>query len=44
VQVDSGYQGLQKGHIATDMPKKRSKKRPLGKEDKNETDKFLLNV
>jgi DDE superfamily endonuclease len=32
--VDSGYQGLQKQHTKTDMPKKRSKKNPLSKDDK----------
>jgi hypothetical protein len=34
VLVDSGYQGLQKQHAKTDMPKKRSKKNPLSKADK----------
>jgi hypothetical protein len=32
--TDSGYQGLQKLHIKTQMPKKRSKKAPLTKEDR----------
>jgi len=32
--IDSGYQGLQKLHVYTDMPKKRSKKHPLTKEEK----------
>ena len=32
--VDSGYQGLQKRHAKTEMPKKRSKKNPLSKDDK----------
>ena len=32
--VDSGFQGLQKQHAKTDMPKKRSKKTPLSKADK----------
>jgi hypothetical protein len=32
--VDSGYQGLQKRHTNTDMPRKRSKKRPLSKADR----------
>lgn len=31
---DTGYQGLQKMHAKTQMPKKRSKKNPLTKEDK----------
>lgn len=33
-QVDTGYQGLQKKHTNTEIPKKRSKKNPLSKEDK----------
>jgi hypothetical protein len=32
--TDSGYQGAQKIHNKTQMPKKRSKKHPLTKEDK----------
>ena len=32
--TDTGYLGLQKLHADTDMPKKRSKKNPLTKEDK----------
>lgn len=34
VLTDSGYQGLQKLHANTKMPKKRSKKNPLTQEDK----------
>ena len=34
VLTDSGYQGLQKLHFKTEMPKKKSKKNPLTKEDK----------
>lgn len=34
VVTDSGYQGLQKIHANRVMPKKRSKKQPLSKEDK----------
>ncbi len=34
VIVDSGYQGLQKIHNNTLLPKKKSKKNPLTKEDK----------
>lgn len=34
VIVDSGYQGLQKIHSNTLLPKKKSKKNPLSKEDK----------
>jgi hypothetical protein len=32
--TDSGYVGLQKLHTKTQMPKKKSKKKPLTKEDK----------
>ena len=32
--VDSGYQGLQKQHAKTNMPKKRSKKNPLSSSEK----------
>jgi len=31
--VDTGYQGLQKLHASTIMPKKKSKKQPLTKQD-----------
>ncbi len=34
ILTDSGYQGLQKLHAKTHMPKKRSKKNPLTEEDK----------
>jgi DDE superfamily endonuclease len=34
VLTDSGYQGLQKLHAKTQMPKKKSKKHPLTKADK----------
>jgi hypothetical protein len=34
VVTDSGYQGLQKLHQKTELPKKKSKKRPLSVEDK----------
>ena len=34
VVVDSGFQGLQKEHAKTDMPKKRTKTIPLTKADK----------
>ncbi len=34
IGVDTGYQGLQKIHALTLIPKKRSKKHPLSKEDK----------
>jgi IS5 family transposase len=32
--VDSGYQGLQRRHAKTSMPKKRSKKNPLSSSEK----------
>ena len=32
--IDSGYLGLQKLHAKTQMPKKKSKKKPLTEEDK----------
>lgn len=32
--TDTGYQGLQKIHINSALPKKKSKKNPLTKEDK----------
>lgn len=34
VKVDTGYLGLPKRHVKTTMPKKKSKKNPLTKEDK----------
>ncbi len=34
VITDTGYQGIQKLHINSELPKKRSKKNPLTKEDK----------
>jgi hypothetical protein len=34
VLTDTGYQGFQKVHQNTDMPKKKSKKNPLTTEDK----------
>lgn len=34
IAVDSGYQGLQKIHANTELPKKRTKKNPLTKSDK----------
>lgn len=35
IQGDSGYQGIQKIHNNSETPKKRSKKHPLSKEDKD---------
>ena len=34
IQGDSGFQGIQKMHANSELPKKRSKKNPLTKEDK----------
>lgn len=34
VLADTGYQGLQKIHLNTELPKKSSKKKPLTKEQK----------
>ena len=34
--LDSGYQGLQKIHANTDLPKKKTKSHPLTKEEKRE--------
>ena len=36
MQADNGYQGLQKIHGNTEMPKKKSKKHPLSKADKQQ--------
>lgn len=36
VITDTGYQGIQKIHSKSELPKKRSKKNPLTKEDKNQ--------
>lgn len=33
-QTDTGYQGIQKLHANSELPKKKSKKHPLTKEDK----------
>jgi hypothetical protein len=47
VVVDSGYQGLQRIHTKTELPKKKTKKTPLSKEDKknnrNLSSKRVLN-
>ena len=32
--TDTGYQGLQKIHAKTELPKKKTKKNPLSKNDK----------
>jgi hypothetical protein len=33
-QTDTGYQGIQRLHANTELPKKKSKKQPLSQEDK----------
>jgi hypothetical protein len=38
--VDSGYQGIQKLHANSELPKKRTKKRPLTKADKRQNQKI----
>lgn len=40
VLTDTGYQGLQKIHFNSQLPKKRSKKNPLTKEDKKSNRKL----
>lgn len=40
VITDTGYQGIQKIHNKSELPKKRSKKNPLTKEDKNQNQKL----
>jgi hypothetical protein len=36
IAVDSGYQGLQKLHANTELPKKNTKKKPLSRTDKEQ--------
>lgn len=38
--ADSGYQGIQKLHANSELPKKRTKKRPLTKADKRQNQKI----
>jgi len=38
--TDTGYQGIQRIHNKSELPKKRSKKNPLTKEDKNKNQKL----
>lgn len=38
--TDTGYQGLQKQHSKSELPKKKSKKNPLTKEDKKKNQKL----
>ena len=40
VILDSGYQGLQKIHAKTELPKKKTKNNPLTKEDKRNNRKL----
>lgn len=35
IQADSGYQGINKFHVNSETPKKKSKKNPLTKEEKS---------
>lgn len=44
VLTDTGYQGLQKLHKNSKMPKKKSKNYPLSKEDKKITGNFQKNA
>ena len=39
-QVDTGYQGIKKQHSNSELPKKRSKRNPLTKEDKIQNQKI----
>lgn len=38
--MDTGYQGLQKRHLNTEIPKKRTKKNPLTELDKKENQRI----
>jgi hypothetical protein len=38
--TDTGYQGIQKIHNKTELPKKKTKKNPLSKADKNNNKKI----
>lgn len=40
VVADSGYQGLQKIHANTELPKKNTKKKPLSKADKKQNEQL----
>jgi ribosomal 30S subunit maturation factor RimM len=40
VITDTGYQGLQKIHAKSELPKKKSKKNPLTKQDKKNNQKL----
>lgn len=39
-EADTGYQGLKKIHNHTELPKKKTKKNPLTKEDKKQNHKI----
>lgn len=39
-EVDTGYQGIARLHANSAIPKKRSKKKPLSKEDKKQNHQF----
>lgn len=41
-QVDTGYQGIKKQHSNSELPKKRSKRNPLTKEDKMQKSKDIF--
>lgn len=43
VMTDTGYQGLQKIHTKSELPKKKSKKNPLTKKDKQNNKKLASN-
>jgi len=38
--VDTGYQGIEKIHNNSEIPKKKSKKKPLTKQDKKENQRI----
>ena len=40
VRTDTGYQGIQKIHLKSELPKKKSKKNPLTKTDKKRNQKL----
>jgi len=40
ILADSGYQGLKKLHTQSELPKKKTKKNPLTKEDKKQNHKI----
>jgi hypothetical protein len=38
--ANTGYQGIQKLHCNSEIPKKKSRKNPLSKEDKNQNQRI----